>query len=174
MANDPNDDDKLREMTQEPQLPDLGLYRGPARAAPYALSRMAPVYSLLDAAKEIEAADVTLANVAGGKLSVIAEQMKRLREQAERVLARARRDAELHRAQCSFEKKAGGVYHLYEKTDGTRWFSMLAPEEWSRPQPQTYQGSYRLELDMSYSRLDADDDLTEAPPDVAQIRALLR
>ena len=165
--------DAAQPMTEEPRLPDAGRYRGPARAAPYALSRLAPSYSLLDAAKEIEAADTTLATVAGGKLSAIAEQMKRLREQAERILERARRDAELHRAQCSFEKKPGGVYHLYLKDDGVRWFSMLAPHEWSRPQPQTYEGTYRLELDMSFTRLDAEED-NEPPPDVAQVRALLR
>lgn len=161
-------------MSEEPKLPDAGRYQGPARAAPYPLSRLAPSYTLLDAAKEIEAADVTLANVAGGKLTVIAEQMRRLREQAELILSRARRDAELHRAECGFEKKPGGVYHLYLKDDGVRWFSMFAPEEWTRPQPQTYEGTFRLELDMSFTRLDADHDQNAPQPDVAQIRALLR
>ena len=165
-------------MSEAPKLPDAGRYQGPSRAAPYAMSRLAPSYSLVDAAHEIERADTTLAVSAGGKLSVIAAQMKRLREQAERILLRAQRDAELHRARCSFEKKAGRVYHLYEKDDGEKWFSILAPEEWPSAQPQSYAGAYRLELDMSFTRLDLPDDaapeaMNEAES-VAHVRGLLR
>ncbi len=149
----------------------IARYEGPARAAPYPLSRMAPAFSLVDAAAEIERADASVATALGGKLGVIAEQIKKLQEQARVLVERAQRDAELHRAKCNFEKKPGGVYHLYEKEDGERWFSMLAPDEWSTPRAQTYRGSYRLEADLSFSRVDVPD---EAPPDVEPIRALLR
>jgi len=115
---------------------------------------MAPSYDLVDVAAQIQQADETLAMMTSGKLEVIAEQIQKLREQARDILERARRDAELHRAQCSFEKKPGGVYHLYRKDDGVLWFSLLAPEEWSSKQPQTFEGTYRLEVDMSFTRID--------------------
>jgi hypothetical protein len=125
---------------------------------------MGPSYDLVDAAEQIQKADQTLAAMTGGKLGVIAEQIARLQEQARVLLEKARRDAELHRAQCSFEKKAGGVYHLYRKDDDTLWFSRLAPDEWVTPQPQTFEGTYRLELDMSFTRLDvAEASPTELP-----------
>jgi hypothetical protein len=158
-------------LAHPPKLPDPGRYDGPARAAPYALSRMAPSFSLVDVASEIEKADSMLATVTGGKLGVIAEQIRRLQDQARVMLERAQRDAELHRARCSFEKKPGGVYHLYRRDDGERWFSLLAPEEWITAQPQTFEGSYRLEADMSFSRVDVLED--EPRADLEAVRALL-
>lgn len=156
-------------MTAPPPEVDQGRYDGPSRAAPYPISRMAPAYDLVDAAVEIQKADQTLASMTGGKLGVIAEQIGRLQEQARILLEKARRDAELHRAACRFEKKPGGVYHLYRKADETRWFSRLAPDEWSTPQAQTFEGTFRLELDMSFTRLDAE----EAPPPTVSLAWLL-
>ena len=92
--------------------------------------------------------------VTTGKLGQIADQIRHLQEEARILLERAQRDAELHRAQCSFEKKPGGEYHLYRRDTGELWFSRLAPDEWTSEQPQTYEGTYRLELDMSFTRLD--------------------
>lgn len=162
-----DDDDKPRPLARPPRLPDQGRYDGPARAAPYALSRMAPSFSLIDVASEIEKADAMLATVTGGKLGVIAEQIRRLQEQARTMLERAQRDAELHRARCRFEKKPGGVYHLYVKDDGERWFSLMAPDEWIRPQPQTFEGSYRLEADMSFTRVDVAEDEPRADVEIS-------
>ena len=48
----------------------------------------------------------------------------------------------------------------------------MAPEEWLRPQPQTFEGSYRLESDQSYTRLDVPDEAS-ATADLPAIRALL-
>lgn len=151
-------------MDAPPPEVDPGLYDGPARAAPYPLSRTAPAYDLVDVAAQIQKADQTLAAMTGGKLGVIAEQIGRLQEQARSVLEKARRDAELHRAPCAFEKKPGGEYHLYRRTSGELWFSRLAPDEWLTPQPQTFEGTYRLELDMSFTRLDVPEATMPAVP----------
>jgi Protein of unknown function (DUF2452) len=168
-----SDDDAPKPLAHPPKLPDAGRYDGPARAAPYALSRMAPSFALVDVAAEIEKADAMLATVTGGKLGVIADQIRHLQEQARAMLERARRDAELHRARCRFEKKAGGVYHLYRSNDdGALGFSLVAPEEWLRPQPQTFEGTYRLESDMSFTRLDVPDE-PATTADVGAVRALL-
>ncbi len=157
MGEDSNDDEAPRPLTHPPALPDAGRYEGPAHAAPYPLSRMAPSYALVDVAREIEKADAMLATVTGGKLGLIADQIRRLQEQAHVMLERARRDADLHRARCRFEKKPGGVYHLYRMTEGELWFSLLGPDEWLRAQPQTFEGTYRLELDLSFTRLDVEE-----------------
>ncbi|MDB5216896.1 MAG: hypothetical protein JWO86_4823, partial [Myxococcaceae bacterium] len=52
-----HDDEEPTPLAHPPKLPDPGRYEGPSRAAPYALSRMAPSYSLVDVAAEIEKAD---------------------------------------------------------------------------------------------------------------------
>ena len=143
-------------MSDEDQKPPVaGRYEGPARAAPYQLSRMAPSFSLVDVAQQIQAADQTLATMTGGKLSLIAEQIQRLQSEARAILEKAKRDAELHRVSCQFVKKPGGIYHLYRREDGVLWFSRLAPEEWVTPQAQTFEGTYLLELDQSFTRIDS-------------------
>jgi len=141
-----------------------GRYDGPARAAPYGLSRMAPAYDLVDVAAQIQKADETLATMTGGKLGVIADQIRRLQEQAHALLGKARRDAELHRVRCNFEKRAGGEYHLYRDAHGDLWFSRIAPHEWITKREQTFEGTYRLELDMSYTRVDQGEDAPSAFP----------
>ena len=145
-------------------MSDEKRYDGPSHAAPYGLSRMAPAYDLVDVAAQIQKADETLATMTGGKLAVIAEQIALLQEQARVLLERARRDADLHRARCNFEKKPGRVYHLYRKEDDTLWFSLLGPDEWIGTQPQIFEGSYRLELDMSFTRVDVEEDASPVVP----------
>jgi len=170
-ASPVSDSDRAKPMEAPPPLVDTGRYEGPAHASPYPLSRMAPSFDLVDTAARIHAADQTLATMTGGKLGVIADQIARLQEQARALLERARRDAELHRAECRFEKKPGATYHLYEREDGTRWFSRLAPDEWVTPQAQAFLGSYRLELDMSFTRVDAEE---EAVTPVVPVGPLLK
>jgi hypothetical protein len=151
-------------------MSDEKRYDGPSHAAPYGLSRMAPAYDLVDVAAQIQKADETLATMTGGKLAVIAQQIAQLQDQARVLLERARRDAELHRARCNFEKKPGSVYHLYRRDDGTMWFSLLAPEEWTRKPAQTFEGSYRLELDMSFTRIDVEESASPVVP-IAELLA---
>ena len=134
-----------------------GRYRGPAKAAPYALSRLSGPVSLVDVAKEIEQADQWIASTANAKLGVIAEQIRALREAAHVVLAKAELDAALHRAEASFKRYPGRVYHLYERADQTRYWSLLSPEDWRGQPPHTFVGSYRLEADQSFTSLAAED-----------------
>lgn len=106
----------------------------------------------MDVAHEIARADETIARVTEARLEVIARQMQTLREEAERILARAREDAELHRARCTFVRRPGHVYHLYCRDAGELYFSLLSPEDWGGKAPHAFVGSYRLETDMSFTR----------------------
>jgi alkylation response protein AidB-like acyl-CoA dehydrogenase len=138
-------------------------YRGPQNAAPYPLSRLSAPITLVDAAREIEHADQWIASTASARLSQIAAQMQALRAQAEAVLQKAREDAELHRAEARFTRLPGKTYHLYERADGSRYWSMLSPEEWGGTPPHAFVASYRLEADRSFSRVDGPPD-PHAPP----------
>jgi hypothetical protein len=131
----------------------LVTYEGPAHSAPYPMSRMGSPYQLVDVAAEIQRADESLAQATGGKLLVIAEQIRSLQTKARELLDRAHRDAELHRAKCNFEKRAGGVYHLYRDERGQLWFSLIAPDEWVTKHKNAFVASYRLESDMSFTPL---------------------
>jgi hypothetical protein len=126
----------------------------PERAMPYPVSRLAPRFDLVDVARQIQDADHMLGTVAGAQLDLIAEQIRRLQADARTILERARTSAELHRAACNFQKKAGATYHLYRREDGQRYLSMLSPEEWGGRPPHPFEGSFRLELDMSFTAVE--------------------
>jgi hypothetical protein len=130
---------------------------GPSSLSPYPISRMSAPHDLVDTAREIQKADGVITAVASEKLGMIAEQIRALQAQARDVLARAQRDAELHRAECRFQKVSGQVYHLYRRTrDGSDapYFSMLSPADWRGKAPDRFEGSYRLENDASFTPLD--------------------
>lgn len=139
-----------------------GRHEGPARTSPYPLSRLSAPHELVDVAREIQQADALLGAVTGGKLALIAQQIRSLQEQARRILDAAQRDGELHRAACNFKKRPGHVYHLYRRDDGVRYLSMLSPEEWGGKPPHAFEGSYRLEVDMSWTPVDEIEDHGEA------------
>jgi hypothetical protein len=144
-----------REQPASPAAPVVpGGYQGPAHASPYPLSRLAPAYDLVDVAKEIQRADELVSAVVGDKLSLIAEQIRLLQDQARQVLDEAQRDVELHRAECSFQKRPGTTYHLYRRRDGSKrlYFSMLSPADWNGSPPDDFEGSYVLGVDSSFTR----------------------
>lgn len=140
------------------------LHKGPEHASPYPVSRLAPAIELVDLAKEIAKADNMLNTRASAKLKVIADQMKALQAEARFVLEETKRDQDLHRAQCNFKRHPGKVYHLYRRPDATLYFSMLSPADWRGAPPHEFQGSYRLESDMSWTpaeQIDRPDDTHE-------------
>lgn len=90
------------------------------------------------------------------KLTVIADQIRYLQEQARKVrprsksihthmqaykqnkscihkclfqaLEEAKRDADLHHAACNIVKKPGTIYYLYERPSGQKYFSIISPQ----------------------------------------------
>lgn len=129
------------------------LHQGREAASPYPISRMAPAFQLVDLAAEVAKADDMIANVTGGKLLTIAEQIRSLQNRAREILERAKRDADLHRVTCRFEKKPGETVHLYRDDDGSMNFSLFAPHEWKTKPKHTFVESYRLEQDLSFTPL---------------------
>lgn len=123
-----------------------------SKTTTYGLSRLAPPIRLVDAAAEIEKADLLISSVAGSKLRMIAEQIRALQEQAQQIVDQAEQDAQLHRARCHFARRPGHTYHLYEGPDGLYW-SMLSPDDWGTP-PHPHRGSYLLEADQSWTPVD--------------------
>lgn len=144
---------------------------GPSRTSPYPTSRLAPPHDLVDVAREIQKADAILAAVTAGKLQQIAEQIRALQAQAQAVLEAARRDAELHRARCNFQKRPGKIYHLYRDANGQLYFSMLSPEDWRGAPPDPFEGSYRLEVDQTWTPI---EEIERRDAQQDSVRRLLR
>lgn len=124
---------------------------GPARLSPYPVSRLAAPISLVDSARAIEQASEVIAGRTNAQLETIVEQIHFLEQQARAILNKAQADMELHQVECRFQKVPGKHYHLYERADGHRYLSMLAPDEYSRGAPHPYLGAFRFEADQSWT-----------------------
>ena len=163
-------------MSDETKKDEGGKHLGPARTSPYPMSRLAPVHDLVDVARRIAEADAMVGAVASGKLRTIADQIRALQDEARRILEQTRETLDLHRARCAFARKPGGVYHLYRRPDGELYFSMLAPTDWGGSPPHEPVGSYRLELDQSWTRVGEGEDgatSTDSPSPDQLVRRLL-
>ena len=134
---------------------DNRIHRGPDHSAPYPVSRLAPAFGATDLAAEVAQAEAMLGARTGAKLRVIVDQIKALQEEARRVLAEAREEQALTRAQCAFKRIPGKTYHLYRKGHGAPFFSMLSPADWRGAPPHEFLGSYRLEPDCSWTPAEA-------------------
>jgi len=119
------------------------------RDMPYPTSRLAARIELVDMAQEIEKADQALGLVVGAKLDVIRNQMRALQEEARKLLEEAQVSARLQRAKCNFRKIPGKIYHLYRRPDGELYFSMISPDEWGGAPPHGFEGSYKVDFDLS-------------------------
>jgi hypothetical protein len=151
------------------------LHRGAAHSSPYPVSRLAPAFDSGELAAEVALAESMLSVRTGAKLRVIADQIKLLQQEARKVLADAKEEQTLTRARCAFKRIPGRTYHLYRKSDGEPFFSMLAPAEWGGTVPYEFLGSYRLERDYSWTpadRADRPDDTGELVTQLLRIGGL--
>jgi len=143
------------------------LHQGSGRSSPYPVSRLAPAFQAPELAEEIARAESMLSARTSAKLRVIADQIKALQAEARKALDEARDEQALTHAECAFKRLPGKIYHLYRKPDGSRYFSMLSPEDWRGEPPHPYLASYRLEADYSWTAL-ADLDQRDDTGDLVQ------
>ncbi|XP_039365488.1 uncharacterized protein C1orf50 homolog [Mauremys reevesii] len=106
---------------------------------------------LVALAQQVQKADEFIRANACNRLTVIAEQIRYLQEQARKVLDEANRDADLHHVACNIVKKPGNIYYLYRRESGQRYFSILSPKEWGTNCPHEFLGAYKLQHDMSWT-----------------------
>jgi len=108
-------------------------------------------YDLVELAANIQKADEFTRATAGSKLSVIAEQVRFLQQQAKAVLEEANLNAELHHIACNFKKVPGKIYYVYRRQEsGAKYMSMISPEEWGENCPD-FDAAYKLEHDMTFT-----------------------
>jgi cellobiose-specific phosphotransferase system component IIA len=66
------------------------------------------------------------------QMSQIYQQMQLLADQAKKIQARVEVSERIYQASIAFEPLINHRYFLYQKSDGTDFLSMIAPEEWGR------------------------------------------
>ena len=146
-----------------------GLHRGGDHSSPYPVSRLAPAFQGGELAQEIAKAEAMLSARTGAKLRVIADQIKALQREARKVLDEAREEQALNQARCAFKRIPGKTYHLYRKSDGGSFFSMLSPQDWGGRPPHEHLGAYRLETDYSWTPAERASDADDTGAVVAQL-----
>ncbi|XP_030363991.1 uncharacterized protein C1orf50 homolog [Strigops habroptila] len=130
-------------------VPSLSLVEGSTGRA----ARVGDPGDLVALARQVQQADDFIRANACNKLTVIAEQIRHLQEQARKVLDEANRDADLHHVACNLVKKPGNIYYMYRRESGQRYFSILSPKEWGTS-PHEFLGAYKLQHDMSWTPLE--------------------
>lgn len=148
------------------------LHQGADHSSPYPVSRLAPSFHAPDLAEEVARAETILGARTKAKLTVIADQIKALQSEARKILEEARDQHGLNHATCSFKRIPGRIYHLYRKASGATQFSMLSPDDWCGEPPDTFLGSYRLELDYSWTAVDGSPQADETGELVDQLLAI--
>jgi hypothetical protein len=106
---------------------------------------------LAEAKREIQASALR-------RLEALEQVYRTLAEQAQAIVAAARRDLELHDVTMQAAKIRGATYHLYERDrPPPRFFSILAPDEYAQADPRArHVATYRLNEDNTWTRLDGD------------------
>ncbi|CAB1456118.1 unnamed protein product [Pleuronectes platessa] len=120
----------------------------------YQTNRVGDPMDLVALATQVQRGDDFIKANASNKLTVIADQIRYLQEQARKVLEEAKRDADLHHAACNIVKKPGTMYYLYERPSGQKYFSIISPKEWGPSCPHSFVSAFKLQHDMSWTPVD--------------------
>jgi hypothetical protein len=95
---------------------------------------------------------------AAKRLAALERMLAQLQAEARQVVGGARRDLDLHAVPLNGTKLRGRAYHLFESPGGARFFSLLGPDEYAQIDARiAHRGTYRLNHDSSWTRLDGDD-----------------
>jgi len=147
----PNQPDKTTTVTLvEPSRSPQGL----ELVSSYQTNRVGDPMDLVALATQVQRGDDFVRANAGSKLTVIADQIRYLQEQARKVLEDAKRDADLHHAACNIVKKPGTMYYLYQRPSGQKYFSIISPQEWGPSCPHPFIAAYKLQHDQSWTPVD--------------------
>jgi cellobiose-specific phosphotransferase system component IIA len=66
------------------------------------------------------------------QMAQIYDQMRLLADQAKKIQSRIEVSERIYQASIAFEPLINHRYFLYQKSDGSDFMSMIAPEEWGR------------------------------------------
>ncbi|XP_075869298.1 uncharacterized protein C1orf50 homolog [Nelusetta ayraudi] len=147
----PNQPDKTTTVTL---VESSGAPGGLQLVSSYQTNRIGDPMNLVELAHQVQKGDDFIKANACNKLTVIADQIRYLQEQARKALEEAKRDADLHHAACNIVKKPGTIYYLYERPSGQKYFSIISPQEWGPSCPHSFIGAFKLQFDMSWTPLE--------------------
>ncbi len=130
------------------------IYQGELSNAPYALSVSSPKIEPIDKRLLKANAHESMQHQAEQQISMLKKQAELLMKQAKEIEERLAVSHAIYKADINFEPIINGIYHLYQKEEGTQQLSMVAPYEWGNKMPfQAYLHTVRLMADRTWEVL---------------------
>lgn len=130
------------------------LFQGEAHSSPYALSVSSPKIEPLDKRLLVAKAHESMQHQAEQQITMLKKQAELLMKQAKSIEERLTLSHAIYKADINFEPIIHGIYHLYQKDNGTQILSMIAPYEWGKSMPfQLYVNTVRLLADRTWEIL---------------------
>ena len=123
------------EMDNRPDYLKDALYQGELSQAPYAITVSSPKIEPIDKRLLKANAHEAMQHQAQQQIDMLRKQAALLIQQAKDIEKCLEVSHSIYRANINFEPVVGGVYHLYQKDDGSQVLSMVAPYEWGKSMP---------------------------------------
>ena len=143
-----------QETDNRPDYLKDALYQGELSQAPYAITVSSPKIEPIDKRLLKANAHEAMQHQAQQQIDMLRKQAALLIQQAKDIEKRLEVSHSIYQANINFEPVVGGVYHLYQKEDGTQVLSMVAPYEWGKTMPFTeFLNTVRLLADKTWDVL---------------------
>ena len=153
LSHEQNNNDKQLEDNRPDFLKDA-VYQGDLYKAPYALSVSSPKIEPVDRRMLKANAHEAMQHQAEQQIKMLKKQAELLIQQAKSIEERLEISHSIYKAEINFEPVINGVYHLYQKIDGTQTLSMVAPYEWGKEMPfELFLNTVRLLPDKTWEVL---------------------
>lgn len=88
-----------------------------------------------DKGKIVSVALEAMNHYANQEVDMLRKQAELIMQQVKEIENRVQISQQIYQAEIRFVPKIMGIYHLYEKSDGTRILSMVGPKEWGSKMP---------------------------------------
>lgn len=91
------------------------------------------------------------------QLDQIRRQVELLASQAQEIHKRVEISERIYLSEMNFKPLIGHTYHLYTRSNGTEFLSMIGPDEWGRSAPVIFQATIKLLADHTWDILRSAD-----------------
>ena len=137
MENEKIDTDPIDsvEVDKRPLFLKDARYQGELHNAPYALSVTSPKIEPIDKRLLKANAHEAMQHQAEQQIQILKKQAELLMKQAKAIEHRLEVSHAIYQADINFEPVINGIYHVYQKDNGTQVLSMVAPYEWGSKMP---------------------------------------
>jgi hypothetical protein len=147
VQSDPNED-------KRPLFLKDAIYQGELHSAPYALTVSSPKIEPIDKRLLKANAHEAMQHQAEQQIQMLKKQAELLIKQAKAIEDRLTLSHSIYQAEINFEPIIHGIYHLYQKSDGSQVLTMIAPYEWGKTMPfEQFLNTVRLLPDKTWEIL---------------------